>query len=374
MANVFDYLKWRGDLSFHKDGFNEVDNLVFASLAYIDYEGIVTEGSGRGVTLALAAEQLKAAKRLEPASVLMPPYPGLLLQAAGTDRFQNVLLSRYVSKVDDTIPNQFAAVIFSLSPREHYIAYGGTDDNLAGWKEDFLMGFKDVVLAQKQAAAFLNKYAPKLRGRIYLGGHSKGGNLAVFAASHTTDRIRSKISAVYNNDGPGFQTPLLKSDGYAKIESRIQTIIPKSSVIGLLLEHGEDYKIVASTENGILSHNPLTWGVCGTSFVHETELSKSSRNTNEALRTWLETLTLEQREQFTEALFDVIHASGAQTLSDLTKERLLVIDAMIKKYLSMDRGTRRLLRDTIINFFSVRQKILRASIGQSFDALMAKIP
>ena len=131
---------------------------------------------------------------------------------------------------------------------------------------------------------------------------------------------------------------------------------------------------MASTENGILLHYTLTCAVCGICFVHETELSKSSRNTNEALRTWLETLTLEQREQFTEALFDVIHASGAQTLSDLTKERLLVIDAMIKKYLSMDRGTRRLLRDTIINFFSVRQKILRASIGQSFDALMAKIP
>jgi len=234
------------------------------------------------------------------------------------------------------------------------------------------MSFKDAVLAQKQAAAYLSKYAAKLPGRIYVGGHSKGGNLAVFAASHTTDRLRSKIAAICNNDGPGFQTALLKSDGYSKIESRIRTVIPKSSVIGLLLEHGEDYKIVASTENGILSHNPLTWGVIGASFVHEKELSKSSRKINEALRAWLSGLTLPEREQFTEALFDVIRASGAQTLSDLTKERLVIIDAMIKKYLSLDRETRRLLRDTVINFFSIRQKVLHASIGESIGTLLGK--
>lgn len=372
MSNVFDYLRWRGDLRFSKDGFNEVDNLIFACLSYIDYEGVVPKGPARGMTLAQVAGQLKAANRLEANGMFMPPYPELLINAAGTERFKDVSLSCYVSKVDVTIPNQFAAVIFSINAKEHYIAYRGTDDNLAGWKEDFIMSFKDVVLAQKQAAAFFNKYASKLPGRVYLGGHSKGGNLAVFAASHTSDRLRGKITAVYNNDGPGFQTPLLKSEGYAKIESRIRSIIPKSSVIGLLLEHGEDYKIVASTENGVLSHNPLTWVVSRTSFIHEKELSKSSRQINEALRIWLGTITLEQREQFTEALFGVIRASGAQTLSDLTKERLNVIDAMIKKYLSMDKETRRMLRDTVINFFSVRQKILRESIGQSVEALLSK--
>jgi hypothetical protein len=372
MPNLFDYLKWRGDLRFHMDGFNEVDNLIFASLSYIDFEDVVPCTPDRAVTLAQAVRQLKEADRLTPKGLFLQPYPELLVRAAEADRFKDVLLTCYISRMDETIPNQFAAVIFSIGARAHYIAYRGTDDNLAGWKEDFLMSFKDAVLAQKQAAAYLNKYAPRLPGRVYVGGHSKGGNLAVFAASHTAERLRKKIAAVYNNDGPGFQTPLLQSEGYAKIENRIQTIIPKSSVIGLLLEHGADYKIVASSENGMLSHNPLTWGVSGTSFVHETELSKSSRTTNEALRAWLGTLTLPQREQFTEALFEVISATGAQTLSDLTKERLLLVDAMLKKYRSLDRDTRKLLRDTVINFFSVRQKILRESLGQSFEALLGK--
>lgn len=367
MSNIIDYLDWRGDLRFDQDGFNEVDNLIFACLSYINYEGVVPDDPSSGVTLARAAAQLGAANRLGHGGVLIPPYHELLTKAAETIRFRGVSLSCYVSRMDETIPNQFAAVIFSLGAREHYVAFRGTDDNLAGWKEDFLMSFKDVILAQKQAAGYLNKYAARLPGRVYAGGHSKGGNLAVFAASHTSDKLRSKIAAVYNNDGPGFQTPLLKSEGYAKIESRVRTVIPKSSVIGLLLEHGEDYKIVASTENGILSHNPLTWGVLGTSFVEEKELSKSSRKINEALRIWLDALTLSQREQFTEALFDVISASGAQTLSDLTKERLAAVDAMIKKYLSLDKATRRMLRNTVINFFSVRQKILRHSIGQKVN-------
>lgn len=373
MSNVFDYLKWRGDLSFDQDGFNEVDNLIFAGLSYIDYEGVVPKGTcTRGVKLVQAAKQLKAASRLELKGLFLTRYPELLIQAARSVRFRDVFLTCYTSEADESVPNQFSAIVFSINSREHYIAFRGTDDNLAGWKEDFLMSFKDVVLAQQQAVDYINSVMPQLRGRFYLGGHSKGGNLAVFAAAHTTDRHRRRITAIYNNDGPGFQTSVVHSAGYAKIENRINTFIPKTSVIGMLLEHGEAYRIIASTEKGLLSHNPLTWGVCGTSLVYEKELSKSSQQINETLRTWLGSVTLEQREQFVEALFDVISASGAQTLSDLSKERLLNIDAMIKKLISLDKPTRKILRDTVINFFSVRQRILRESFSQSLDALLAK--
>lgn len=373
MSNAFDYLKWRGDLSFNLAGFNEVDNLIFAGLSYIDYEGAVPTGTcTRGVPLAQAASQLMAANRLEPKGLFQTQYPELLVNAAQSVRFKDVLLTCYVSEMDETKPNQFSAIVFSISNKEHYIAFRGTDDNLAGWKEDFLMSFKDVVLAQKQAVKYLDTVIPQLRGRFYIGGHSKGGNLSVFSAAHTTEKNRRRITAIYNNDGPGFQSSIIQTDGYKKICSRVNTFIPKSSVIGMLLEHGEEYKIVASTEKGMMSHNPLTWGVCGTSFVHEKEPSKSSQQINEALRSWLGGLTLEQREQFVEALFDVISASGAQTLSDLSKERLSVIDAMIKKLISMDKETRKILKDTVINFFSIRQRMFRESFSQSVEALLTK--
>jgi hypothetical protein len=373
MSDMLEYLKWRGDLSFEQDKFNEVDNLIFASLAYINFEGVVpADTSTRGVTLAWAAQQLKTANHLEQKGVFMTHYPELLVNASQSARFKDVVLSCYISEEDDIVPNQFSAIVFSINCKEHYIAFRGTDDNLAGWKEDFLMIFRDAVLAQSQAVAYLNKVAPQFKGRFYLGGHSKGGNLAVYAAAYTSDRHRSKITAIYNNDGPGFQAAVIQSAGYAKIKSRINTFIPKSSVIGMLLEHCEDYKIVASTVNGLLSHDPQTWGVLGPSFVHEEELSKSSQQINEALIGLLAKLTMQQRELFVEALFDMISASGALTLSDLTNEWLSGIDAMIKKYKSMDKETRKTLRNTVIDYFSMRQRILRDSISQSVGALLTR--
>ena len=370
MPNVYDYIQWRGDLSFDRDGFNEVDNLIFSSMAYSSFDNIVPDEAVRvGLSIRQVAEEMKALDRFEPRNSILPPYPDIFELASKTARYRNVTVSRYVDILDTEKATQFSAVVFSYHKNAHYIAFRGTDDNLAGWKEDFLMGFKDVVPAQSQSVDYINSVVPKLRGRVILGGHSKGGNLAVFSAVHTTDTIRRRIDAVYNNDGPGFHTSLSDKTGYKSMKQRIRTYIPKSSVVGMLLEHGNDYTIVASTEEGILSHNPLTWEVSGPAFVHEKELSKFSRQTNEALRSWLNMLTIEQREQFVEALFDIIQASGAQTLTDLSKERLAVIDAMIKKLISMDKKTRVLLRDTIISFFSIRQKVMRGAAAESTQAM-----
>lgn len=373
MSDVFDYLKWRGDLRFDRDAFNEIDNLIFSCLAYIDFEGIVPEGScSQGITLSQAAQNIKAANRLEVKGFLMPRYPALFEQAAQSVRYRDVIVTCYVNEVDDIKPNQFSAIVFSISSREHYISFRGTDDNLAGWKEDLLMSFKDVVYAQKQAARYLNTVMSQLKGRFYVGGHSKGGNLAVFSSAHTTEKNRKKIAAVYNNDGPGFQSSIICSEGYKSIVNRVNTFIPKSSIVGMLLEHGDAYKILASTEKGLLSHNPLTWGVSGASFIYEKELSKSSKQINEALRACLDSMTLEQREQFVEALFDVISASGAHTFTELSKEWLSAIDATIKKLKSMDKETRKILRDTVIGFFTIRQRLFRESLGLSVEALLSK--
>jgi len=363
VPNVFDYLQWRGDLRFEQDGFNEVDNLIFATLSYFDYYGIVPdESSDASITLANAARLAKELDRLKP-GLLLNRYPALLEKTADTARFKEVAMSRYVSELDKEKANQFSALVFSMNGRSHYIAFRGTGDNLAGWKEDFLMGFKDVVLAQKQAVHYVNSVVPKLRGEVILGGHSKGGNLAVFAASHASDRVMKRITAVYNNDGPGFQTSVIQSEGYQKMLGRIRTYIPNSSVVGLLLEHGENYTVVACREKGLMSHNSVTWEVSGNTFVRAKEITKSSRQLNEALRAWMATLNLEQREQFVEALFNIIQASGAETLSDLSKERLTAIDAMIRKLKTMDKETKALLKDTIVAFYTIRQRVMRKSRG-----------
>jgi hypothetical protein len=373
MANLLDYLDWRGDLPFDRAPFNEVDNLIFACLSYIDFEGVVPAApTAMPVTLAQAYKVLESSEKLCQVAPLLSLYPELLARAAATVRFRGVLLSHHKNAVDHIRANQFSATVFTYEKNKHYIAFRGTDDNLAGWKEDFLMGFKETVLAQAQAVRYVGAVVPLLRGSVILGGHSKGGNLAVFAAAKTTVRIRRRLETVYNNDGPGFLPSVIGSDGFKAVLGRIVTIIPQTSVVGMMLEHGCEYKIIGSTERLILSHNPLTWEVLGTSFVHKTELSRSSRQFNEALGSWLAGLTLEQREQFVEALFDIITASGAHTLSDLSKERLSVIDATIRKLRQMDKQTRTQLRNTIINFFTIRQRMLLESIGEGLEAFRPK--
>lgn len=373
MANVFDYLTWRGDLRFEQDGFNEVDNLIFSCLAYIDYAGLVPQNSCEGtLPLGQIAEKMKKPPAQTEKNRLLPRYPSLFETAAKTTRFKDVGLTCYANVLDGSKPTQFAAVTFTFSKARHYIAFRGTDDNLAGWKEDFLMAYKDVVPAQKQAVDYVNFVMPHLKGQVCIGGHSKGGNLAVYSAANAAAKHQRRIAAVYNNDGPGFQSSVTGNRGYRKIAGLLTTFIPQSSIVGMLLEHEEEFNIIASSERSLLSHNPLTWTVEGRQFIRECSLSKSTLQISQALRTWLNGLSLQEREQFVEALFDVISASGAQNFTDLSKEGLAAIDAMIRKLRSMDKETRRVLRDTIIDFFTVRQRIMRKSLSQSVESLLAK--
>ncbi len=371
MTDVFDYLSWRGDLNFSQDGMNEVDALVFSCLSYLDYTGVVGKGCASSITLKEAAQQIRKPDTSGGKNLYLAQFPELLEAAAASKRFQDVRLSCFVSELDIEKPNQFAAVAFSTGKRTHFLAFRGTDDNLAGWKEDFLMSVMDEVPAQSRAAAYLRDVAALLPGRLHLGGHSKGGNLAVYAASQAPGSVSRRIGAVYNNDGPGFLPSIIGSDGYRRIVGRVRTIMPKNSVVGLLLEHGAQRTVVSTSQKMLLSHNPLTWGVLGKSFIEADELTRASIQFSRTLSEWLGELPLDKREQFVEALFDILEASGAQTVTELTTERLGAIDAMLRKLRSMDKQTRTLLRESIVSYFNTRYKVFRESIGDNLEALTA---
>lgn len=376
MANIFDYLEWRGDLSFECSGFNEVDNLILSVLAYVEYEGLAAGEAGAGVTtLSDAAGYFRTHEFKSPAFRDNPFFnqiPELLQKASATVRFGGAVLSGYVNQVDFENSNQFSAVVFTVAPRIHYIAYRGTDDTLAGWKEDFEMSFRSEVPAQKQAAEYLESAAEKLEGTLYLGGHSKGGNLAVYAATHISDGLRDRLAGIYNNDGPGFQADVIQSEGYQAVLGRISTFVPKSSVVGMLLEHGEEYKVVGSTGIGIMQHNAVNWEVKGPSFVYEHELTRNSRNLDKALRSWLGNLTSEKKAYFVDALFEIIQAAGAQTVSELTREKLSALDAMVKTFKNMDAEHQAMLKETIDTFFREQQRVFRKSIEEGIDALLTR--
>ena len=376
MQNILDYLDWRGDISFEKDGFNEVDNLILSTLSYLDYGGIIPEMVEEdAVTLSEIIDRVVDSVDENSVNYQNPffkPIPDLFIKVAQSVRFGDVRISCYVNQVDHEHWAQFSAVVFSFHKEKHYVAFRGTDDTLAGWKEDFLMSFMDEVQAQRDAVDYLKYIVPYFDGELYLGGHSKGGNLAVYAASYMEETVRKRIPVIYNNDGPGFQGSFLKNVGYKNILSRISTIIPKSSIVGLLFEHREGYTIVNSDEKGIMQHNVFSWEVKGTHFVYHEQLEKSSIHFNKALRLWLKKLPLLERSQFVDALFNIIYASGAMTISELTVERLAAVEGMIKSYKNLEPETKKFLKKTIRAFFRERQKVLRYSVGMDINLLLSR--
>ncbi len=216
-------------------------------------------------------------------------------------------------------------MVFSINSEEHFIAFRGTDDTLTGWKEDLQMSFMDEVQSQKQAVIYMNRIFESFAGNFYLGGHSKGGNLAVYAISDATQNAGNRIIGIYNNDGPGFQANIIQSEGYKNILGKIRTLIPKSSVVGMMLERGEEYTVVSSCETGIRQHDAFSWEVRGTNFVCEKKLTKKSANLNITVRACLNKLSIEERSQFADALFDIIQSPGAKTVGELTKNDIYII-------------------------------------------------
>ena len=351
MANLFDYLMWRGDLSFDEARFCEVDNLVLSKLCCPDLTGFApAEGSGREEPLCEVTQRYFAARAgmddrlgLLISGGILP----LMRQAAATRRFSGVLLSEYVNRIDERITEQFSALTFRLGDGSRYAAFRGTDDTLAGWKENFNMSFLDEVPAQRDAAAYLTRIMRLGNGLLRVGGHSKGGNLAVYAAMHCAPELQSRILCVYNNDGPGFKSSVLEQEAYRRIRSRVVTLVPQSSIVGMLLEHEEDYEVVKSTAIGPVQHDGMTWETAGPSFVHLASTTGGSRYLDRTLKTWVNSMDEPSRRAFTDALFDTLYGTGARTLTELNDRKLKNAVAAIKTYRRLDATQRQMLHRTL---------------------------
>jgi len=333
MASILDYLDWRGDLPLTVSPFNEVDNFILTQVVSLDLTGLVPADDGSisiGETMeryrALCAEKgcylgLLAPRETVPLAERLPE----------TARFMDMKLSHYINHVDSEKTEQFSAVTFHLPDGSLYLSYRGTDDTIAGWKEDFLMALEESVPAQRRALAYLEQVARDQKGPIRLGGHSKGGNLAVYAAMHAPAEVKERILRVYNNDGPGFPAHVLKTEAYTSIRDRVETILPQFSLVGTMLTQEERCTVVKSNYMGPLAHDGFRWEVLGTRFVRCEGLSRSSRAFDEALDNMLDSMDVSRRREFVEELFDALSATGAVTLTDLTENRLTQALEVAKK-------------------------------------------
>lgn len=364
MANILDYIDWRGDLTLAQSPFNEVDNLILAELSFLDFAGIVPPfDGGDPITLrdAAALYFAKESDAGEEMGVLVPDViPDLFRRCAKSKRFGGMMLYGYDAQFDRTREKQFAAVTMELSDGTVYIAYRGTDDTLIGWKEDFNMSFLPVVPSQAESLIYLRRAAQVYRrAGLRLGGHSKGGNLAVYSAVQCEGAIRRRIVAVYNNDGPGFSSDILQTEAYRQVEERILTIVPQSSVVGMLLTHAERYTVVCSDQTGLWQHDGFSWAVRGASFVHLDDISAEGRFYDAALKELVTRLTPVQREAFSNALFEVLSATDAETLTEIREDGFRAAAAMVRTIGDLDKPTRAALRDTLRLLLRIGAKTLR---------------
>ena len=345
MANILDYLDWRGDLTLRQDPFNEVDNLLLSELAFVDFRGIVPAFTGVSVSLREAAESYFArfprGEKIDMGVLVPEAIPEMLRKMADAPRFADMRLGCYTDHLNVQRGEQFAALAVEPGDGSVYLAFRGTDDTLAGWKEDFLLACVPEVPAQRKALEYVRLAAGSYpRRKLRLGGHSKGGNLAVYGGVFCPPAIQRRIERVYCNDGPGFHESLLALPEYRQLAERIVSIVPRCSIVGMLLEHGDDYTVVASDQLGFFQHDGFSWQVSGRSFVKVPEVSRELAVIERELQQWLQERPVEQRRQFVEALFDVLGASGAVTLSDLRDGNWKDTVTMLRAAQGLDKETR----------------------------------
>ncbi len=347
MSNVFDYLKWRGDLKMWMAPFCDIDALILTELTYIDHDGIVPKKFDKLTTIADEARiygELYRDKKHTLGAIVPAKIIDLFVQAAVTERYCALGMCGYCNIIDDSAALQFSAVTTKLSDGTIFVGFRGTDDSIAGWKENFQMSFKSPVPAQHLATKYLERVADYfIASPIRVGGHSKGGNLALWAAANCRSDIADRIINIYNMDGPGFLRNYHQSLGYQTVKEKIKTIVPERSLVGMLLDHEEHYTTVKSSAQGIYQHDALTWSVEGTGFEIVDDISENVKRVNKLLSDWIGRMDDEFREKFTDAFFGILYSTQSTTLSDIAGNKT----ALLRAFSSADAETRGALREGV---------------------------
>lgn len=366
MANIMDYLRWRGDLTFTQDPLNAVDALVFSSLAYICYGCKVESEPNTPVRLKAAAEDYFSQEDHESRCRVKNDLD-LLHLAARTQRFGQTEVCMYRDQLIPVQETQFAAMTFLLDDGSMFLAFRGTDYSLVGWKEDFNMTFQQTVPAQRMAQEYARQVALEYDRPMYLGGHSKGGNLAVFAAARSSPMIQKQIRGVYNHDGPGFTKYLMGDPGYIAMVPRIETYIPQSSVIGMLLDHEEPYTVIQSKTVGLLQHDPYSWEVLGKNFIPVQKITESSQFLDATIKTWFAEMSNAERNQLVDVMFTLLGTGGIDTVQELIQPKNI---RTYIKTLSSDAGIRRILSTEFQSLIDAARKT-KARFEENHELLEA---
>ncbi len=367
-TTIWDYLQWRGDLQLTQDSFNEVDNLLLCIISYIDFRRIEQLHSFDPATAMRIGEVTPLLTEADEQLGLSPEdYIPVMRAMAASPRFRDVKMFAFEHLSDEERVMQFAAVSFLMPDGSVFAAYRGTDSSLIGWQEDFNMSCLSPVPAQVRATEYALEVAKKTgRMPIRLGGHSKGGNLAAWAAIHLPEKLQHKrLLAAYNNDGPGFSKAVLESEAFRRVEEKIHTYIPESSIVGMLLEHAEDYTIIDSTNRSLMQHEPLSWNVLGKKFIYLGQRTEAALLSDSVVREWLESMTIDERREFIDAIWSILSMGGkVKTLDDLRSGGLSGGVALLKEYVGADEKKKKVISEITKRLAADVKEELRKAAGE----------
>lgn len=365
MANTMHaYLKEYGDVPFTERPMNDVDSLVLCQLAYLKFDGLVPgiDENAPSVTLKELAKHpmvngLFADERYE------KDNRELFEKMCAGSRFCNLKLNSYINIVEKEWETQFAAITYILEDNTIYVAFRGTDETIVGWKEDFNMAYLSPVPGQAMSVKYLNMVTEKFSNLFYVGGHSKGGNFAVYSAMKCVPRVQERILKIYSMDGPGFRPEVLEECGYDRIADRVVKLLPHSSMVGMLFEWDTRYRVVESGSFGLAQHNPYNWKVKNGEFVMAEDIYERARLADNTLNEWIISLDEQQIRLFVDTLYQVIAASEADDLIAMTADWKRSMMGVVSAIKEVDEDTMRMLQQVIKGLFELARVRLKEELG-----------
>ena len=370
MADLLDYIAWRGDLPFSEAPMNGLDALC---LAVFSYEKLPPEAVGpAGMPLSdIPVEPV------EEEANFRNRRARLLRMMTRSARFGGARVCYAADQVDAALGMQFAACCVDITPEIRVVCFRGTDATMVGWREDFTMSYECPVPSQTAAAVYLAGVARETDARLVTTGHSKGGNLAVYAAL-SVRLPEERLLSAWSFDGPGFMEPVLASEGYRRVQPRMHVVIPESSVVGRLMGHHAEQTIVRSGAVGLQQHNPFNWRVAPPEgFELAPETTVSSQITNRSIDAWLLKASPEQRRMAVDAVFTLTNLTGAESPSQIKRGILKNFPKALRTLNGFDTQTKLILGRLLIHAASltaagVLDRAAGTAVGQAAEELIQR--
>jgi len=357
MSNINDYLEWRGDLPIcNKHKFNEIDGMILARFSYLNFSKIQLHK--KETIKSISTKMINLGKK----DFRYNGDKEMITLLGESNRFSDMYVTDFIEHYDKAVEKQFSAITIHISPKEIYVSFIGTDETLIGWKEDFNMAFMETIPAQLEGLKYLQKIAKKYPDtKIRIGGHSKGGNIAVFSAISTNQEIQKRIIKIYSYDGPGLDKSILDNVKNKNIFKKINSYIPQDSIIGRILEHKETPKVIQSTEKGLLQHDIFSWQVKRDEPVLLEKATNESELMNKTISSWLKETKIEQRKIFIDGMYDVLSSTEINTIDELTISLSKRLPIFIRTYRNMPEEDRRIISQALREFGKAYATMLRRS-------------